>query len=289
MTENLMNTYSHSKINCFKQCPKMYEYKYIDKLDPIGSKEALNIGKSVHKGIELGSSDGALEYMEQEKFFTDEKAETNKALVLAMVDAYLERWGNEKMIHEVEFRLPLKENCELLGYIDGIIEEDEGYWLEETKTASLVNADYIDKLQYTDQITKYLLAIRELKEQLGLDVNKPVLGIKYRVLRKPMIRQKKDESIDQFRKRLVEKFTDEADDYVFEFILNRTDEELDECKEDLLEDINQIESAKRFTKTLSSCSMYGRCPYMELCMKQENARLLYVERKKEEEQDVTGE
>ena len=148
MNESLTNTYSHSRINCYKQCPKMYEYKYINKLEPIGSKEALNIGKSVHMGIELGSSDGALEYMEQEQFFTDEKSETNKALVLAMVDAYLNRWGNESMRHEIEFKLPIKENTLLLGYIDGLIEEEDGYWLEETKTASIVNGEYIDNLSY---------------------------------------------------------------------------------------------------------------------------------------------
>ena len=134
-----------------------------------------------------------------------------------------------------------------------------------------------------------MLAIRELRNELGLNPNKPILGIKYRVLRKPMIRQKKDETVDQFRKRLVEKFTEESDDYLFEFILTRTNEELDECLEDIKSDINQIETATRYTKTLSSCSMYGRCPYMELCMKQENAQLLYIERKEKEEQNVTEE
>lgn len=277
-----MNTYSHSRINCFKQCPMMFKYKYIDKLEPLGTREALNIGKAFHYGLEKKSSDAALEYMEREELFTDEKAETNKALVLAMIDCYLEKWGNENTTREIEFRLPLNDHAELLGYIDGLIEEDEGYWLEEDKTASIINKDYIDKLQFIDQPTRYLLAA----EKLGL--NKPILGIKYRVIKKPLIRQKQGESVEQFRKRLVDKYKEEQDDYIFEFTLTRTKEELEECRLDLLQDIETIESTKRFTKSLGGCSMYGRCPYMELCMKEEHADLLYIERK-EEDNDVAGE
>jgi hypothetical protein len=203
-----------------------------------------------------------------------------------MVEAYFNRFGyNEIVRNELHFELPLGD-YKLQGYIDGIIEEEDGYWLLEIKTASTVNKDYIDKLLFNDQISRYMYAIKNnYVEDFNLD--KPLLGIKYRIIKKPLIRQKQNESIMEFRKRLVEKL--QEDDYIIEQVLTRTDEEIIDCMEDTLQDIITIENTKKFTKTLSACSTYGRCPYMELCCKEENAELLYSVKEERRDEDVTCE
>lgn len=267
--------YSNSRINCFKMCPKQFEYRYIKNLYPIGESDALFLGKLLHKGVELKDQAKFLEFIENENIVSSEKTETLITLALAMTEAYFKVFGYNEIVHnELYFKLPL-ENHILQGYIDGIIEEDDGLWLLEIKTASQVNKDYLDKLKFNDQINKYLYAAhKNVLENFNID--KPILGVKYRIIKKPQIRQKQSESIMQFRQRLVEKLQEE--DYITEIILKRTVDELEESIQDTIQDINMIEQTTRFTKTLSACSTYGRCAYMELCCKEENAEALYIER-----------
>ena len=86
--------FSHSRINCFKQCPKMYQYKYIDNLEPIDDNEALNLGKAFHRGIELNSVNELAKELDEDDYFSSEENETNKVIALAMVEAFLTKFPN---------------------------------------------------------------------------------------------------------------------------------------------------------------------------------------------------
>lgn len=286
--------YSHSRISTYKMCPKQFEYKYINKLVPLESNNNnLFLGSLVHKGIELKSEQDLLNHIEELKYTVTEGNGTLITLALAMVEAYFKKFGyNEIVRNELHFNIPLDNitttkttDLQFHGYIDGIIEEEDGYWLLEIKTASIIDKTYIDKLIFNDQIERYLYATANgYLENFTLD--KPLLGIKYRIIKKPLIRQKQKESIMEFRQRLIEKLQEE--DNIIEVILNRTDEELEDSIKDTLHDILTIETTTRFTKTLSACSTYGRCPYMELCSKEEQGELLYIVKEEERRnEDVT--
>jgi len=266
--------FSHSRINTFKRCPKLYEYQYIQHLQSLEDSAPLNIGKALHYGIEHSSSEKALEYMNQQDYFLTEKGETEIVLVLGMVDAYLLKFGTaEKIQHEVEFNLKLFENSEendFHGFIDGVIEEDDGYYLLEIKTASQVDNGYIKKLEFNDQISRYWYALEQT-------LDKPLLGVKYRIIKKPAIRQKIGESVSEFRQRLIERL--QQDDSMFEFILKRTPEQIIDCIEDTKQDITTIKQSRRFPKSLGACSQYGTCPFIELCCGTEDA--IYLFKKKE--------
>lgn len=272
--------YSHSRTNTFKLCPKQFEYRYIRNLYPLSSSKGLALGKLLHKGIELKSSNNLNEYVDDIDASYNEETENIISLAMAMTDAYFDKFGiNEKIKNELHFLLNL-DGYNFQGYIDGIIEEEHGYWLLEIKTASRVDKEYIDKLKYNDQVSRYYYAIeQDMVDDFKLD--KPLLGIKYRIIKKPLIRQKASESIVEFRNRLREKLNE--DGYIEELILTRNRDEIEDCILDTIEDIKAIEHATRYTKTLSACTTYGRCPYMELCSNEENAELLYIERPMEEE------
>jgi hypothetical protein len=275
--------FSHSRINTFKRCPKLYEYKYIQGLHPLGSDRTnLILGSIVHKGIELRNNLELLNYIDELNLPPNEKNETMIVLALAMVDAYFDRFGNKEIKHsEMHFEIDL-DGEKLQGYIDSLIEEEDGFWMEEIKTASQINKEYIDKLQFDDQVSRYNYVIQNnLVENFNL--HKPFLGTKYRILKKPQIRQKKDETIVQFRNRLVEKMSEPG--YIEEIILNRTEQEVEDCVLDTIQDIKIIRSTCRFSKNLSACNMYGRCPYMELCMNEPDAILLYNIEEVEEEEE----
>lgn len=279
-------SFSHSKINTFKMCPKQYEYRYIQKLYPLEDSNSLIFGKLFHKAIDLKSPQKFLDYVDTLNLPSDDRTENNITLVLAMLDAYIAKFGYEQNIqYEVELNTNI-EGEEFIGFIDAIEETEDGYWLHEYKTASIIDKDYIDKLSFNDQTNRYLYIVKFCQNALKnfvLKPNKPILGIKYRILKKPLIRQKKGESIMEFRNRLVEKMMEEES--IVEVILTRTDEELQETYLDMCSEINMIKNVTRFTKTLSACSTYGRCQYMELCSNIEGALNLYKQSTKEGGED----
>lgn len=271
--------YSHSRINCFKQCPMLFKYKYIDKLVPLGADtKPLSMGKAFHVGIEKCSSDAALEYMEQDEYFMSQESENDKVIVLAMVDAFLKKfpeaktWEHEKyltgkMIKDNDFQL----------YIDGLEKHDDGYYIIELKTASKVDETYINKLDFNDQISRYYY----MAEQNGYKI----LGVKYYVVKKPLLRQKQNETVEQFRQRLVDRIME--DDSIFYTEITRTPEQIEDCIKDTIYDMQIIENTTRFTKNLTACSCYGNCPYIDLCRGLKDAILLFD--RKEDDDDVTCE
>ena len=262
--------FSHSRINCYKTCPKMFEYKYIKHLFPIdGDSTSLILGKAFHRGIELGDVNELEKELDNNNDFLDEGAETNKVIVLAMVEAFFNKFPHHNegdVKHEVEIKTSFGGN-EFIMYADALVEEPDGFILREYKTASRIDDIYVNKLEFNDQISRYCLAIQQ---QFGKKVKK----IEYYVAKKPLLRQKNGETLEQFRERLVEKITEDEESIQY-FELTRTKKQLDEELEDLVYDIETINNTKRYTKNLSACSCYGKCPYLNLCMKEKDAELLY--------------
>lgn len=280
--------YSHSRINCFKMCPKQYQYKYIDEIYPLESDTTnLDVGKAVHHGIEHGSSDAAIDLMDNTAYFQTENGETKKILVEAMVDAYLNKFPDDRTHMEYEAyvvgNLTNDNNYQLIfnkqdsddygdvdyqGYVDGLEYDPklDGYWIHEVKTASQIGDVYVKKLEFNDQVSRYWFMLSKV-------LTKPILGCKYRIIKKPAIRQKKTESIVQYRKRLTEKLSEENS--VIEIILHRTDQDIKDCIDDTIADMNNIKNCKRCTKNLTACGIYGECPYMALCSNLKDGELLF--------------
>ena len=264
--------FSHSSINTFKQCPMLFKYKYIDKLIPLADdNKNLSIGKAFHYGIEKQSSEEALKMMDSDEFFMTEENETNKVIVMAMVDAFLEKYPESKTwIHEQTMTYKLLDEStedDFVLIIDGLEEHEDGYYIIELKTASTINDSYVKKLDFIDQPNRYYYVAERV-------LGKPILGIKYYVVKKPMLRQKKDETVEQFRARLVERIKE--DDSTMKFELFRTKEQIEDCIEDTKYDMRMINATTRYTKNLCNCSLYGTCPYIDLCRGVDNADLLFT-------------
>ena len=68
--------FSYSRVGCFAECPMKYKFRYIDKLKTIPEGNADNplwLGLALHKGIETGSVEAALEeYKSHYNIITDE-------------------------------------------------------------------------------------------------------------------------------------------------------------------------------------------------------------------------
>ncbi len=60
----MMNTLTHSMMQCFQDCRQKYQYRYVDEIVPVTSSDALYFGSAVHLGLEswfkYGIKDAAL-------------------------------------------------------------------------------------------------------------------------------------------------------------------------------------------------------------------------------------
>lgn len=182
--------FSYSRVGCFAECPMKYKFRYIDKLKTIPEGNADNplwLGLALHKGIETGSVEAALEeYKSHYNIITDEninwmiQLEYQLPKVLEILPL-----GGE---HELELKTD-----NFVGYVDYVV----GDTLYDFKFSNNVD-NYLKSAQLS--LYKYYL------EQIRPDIK--INHLKYLFVPKIQIRQKfkatPPETIVEFRKRLLE-------------------------------------------------------------------------------------
>lgn len=181
---------SYSRIDCFKQCPYKFKLHYIDDIETIPDQDpanALNVGSALHKGIETDIETAIKEYLSHYYVITDQIV--NEIIKLEMLIPKIKEFlsGVNIMAHEYEINTP-----RFKGFVDLITNNDNG------------TIDVFD-FKYSNNIENYLQSgqlhiYKYFLEQQGFKVNK----IGFIFIPKISIRQKQDEDIYQFRKRLRE-------------------------------------------------------------------------------------
>ena len=237
---------SVSRIKLFKACRRAYELKYVENMYPIQDAEPLVTGKNFHEKVEDLYKTGSFE--------KDNDKETAMAMAfekyvyphIKVVEA--EKWM-EKRFSDYQ------DDDILIGKIDGIA--DDGM-IVEYKTTSNTNLDeYEYDLAWDEQILAYMyLSGKNL--------------VHYVIIRKPNIRQKKNESDEDFFTRMVEWYDEDTRDKIRIVDLMRTDYEIQDFKRDLEAVVDEIESAEVndcYYKNTSYCWRWGRrCEYAQICL-----------------------
>lgn len=161
MTEEVH--FNQSRIKVFNRCPKQYEYKYIDLLEPKRKSRPLFLGSWVHSALETHYTKGDWRvghklYVDQwNKLFKEEKLALQvkgkklgaplPELVERIIKSYLWYYRDDgwkpvmvEQILEVETPLVIKgKRFVFKGRLDLVVEDDEGLlWLVDHKTASTI-------------------------------------------------------------------------------------------------------------------------------------------------------
>ncbi len=208
---------TYSALNTFRNCPRKYKHRYLDNLRPREKAESLSFGGTVHGAIELWyrsdpDSDRlriVLDYIDQEfvGLVGDESQMAAWHLARAMFTGYANRYADEDFeIVEVEksfigeIRNPetgrLSQTFVMAGKADAIVQCHDGLYLLEHKTASCIDANYLDKLWTDTQIALYSHYLREL--------GYPIVGVIYNVLLKSRLKQSKGETQEEYEARYAE-------------------------------------------------------------------------------------
>ncbi len=181
--------FSYSRVECFNKCPYQFKLRYLDKLECLPNTDdaanALFIGSGMHKAIETNTKEGISEYFAKYPIISD--LHINEAMKIEFLAPKVQALLAGKLISS-EYKLECED---FIGFIDCLVTFDDGtYGIYDYKYSNNVE-NYLASGQL--HVYKYYF------EQLtGHKVSK--LG--YIFIPKTQIRQKKTETLAQFRERL---------------------------------------------------------------------------------------
>lgn len=200
---------THSSEAAYKTCPRKFALQYRLGIRPAFDSDALRLGSAFHIGLEQlkagkhedeAATAVVMAYAEHDcpPWLTPEDFDTERETAVALVRGYARRWASDMIVDyvavELPFNLPIVNpdtghetpTFRTAGKIDGIARLPDGRLalVEHKTTGESIEpgSDYWSKLLIDGQISRYVLAAR----QLGHDVQTTV----YDVTRKPQIRPK---------------------------------------------------------------------------------------------------
>lgn len=183
--------YSHSRVECFGNCPYMYSLKYIQGLKTPPNTEdpanALLLGSALHLGIEKGVKEGVRAYFDAYPIITD--AHINEAMKLENLIPRVQKLLPENVIFEKRL-----SNSHFIGFIDLLVNRGDG----EFELYDFKYSNHVDKYLTSAQLHLYKHYFEEENP------NCKIVKMGFIFIPKTAIRQKKTEDLSQFRKRLTE-------------------------------------------------------------------------------------
>lgn len=232
---------SISRIRAFKSCRRLYELKYLEGLEPVTYPEALEIGKNYHSLIDA--------------YYKGEEIEREYTKEFAMFEAYKKYIAPRFTVKESEKWLEYDINDDgdvLVGVADGVAED--GCLVEHKTVGSDITEQYEYNLLWDEQILAYMLMTGSRK-------------VYYTVCRKPTIRQKQNESDEEFYRRMVEWYDEDTESKIRLLEVTRTDQDVADFEWSLVKMIDEIKGAKNYYRNTCHCNMYGRrCEYSSVCL-----------------------
>ena len=249
---------SASLIKTYKTCRRKYELKYVEGIEPIAKSQALEDGSNYHEMIEEfynGNKD--IEY-----------ADGRNPKICAMVYAYVTYlYSKHEELQDVQyaekwFEYPLTKKHSIVGRNDAITKS--GIPVEHKTTSNDVNDEYVYALQWDEQILTYMLA-NSINEMY------------YTVIKKPTIRQKQNETEQEFYERCKSWYAEDTENKARMIKVTRSKEEIAEHRKNLVIMAREIYGCKHYYRNPTACNCYNRrCEYASICLNY-NPQLEYVE------------
>lgn len=254
---------SISRLKLFKACRRAFYFKYVEGLEPVQKADALVTGSAYHSKIEEIYTNGYCSV-------TDNSKESAMALAY---EKYIYPKFKVKAVEEW-FEYPVDKRVTLVGRVDGVAED--GYLVEHKTTSMNLTDEYEYELQWDEQVLAYML---------GYGVRK----MWYTVIRKPTIRQKKNETDEEFFDRMCKWYDEDTDSKIKVLEITRTDEEIEDFKKRFIATAKEIIIAEQmkdenlYYRNELHCSCWGkRCEYSSICLNYEKGKQ-YIEFEKREE------
>lgn len=202
---------TYSSDRSFVNCRMLYNLRNVERLESREEEpEPLFFGTlfhkmlaHVHRGMDYHQAEYAMR-PELKPLWADPAKKKWALLLHAMVEAYVEQMPRRKFLTVEEVFWGEIENPDtttgksktfiFAGRVDGIIQDEEGYWLDEEKSTSKIDTNYLEKLWTDFQTTIY---IPYIETWLGIQI----AGVEYGISEKCGLKQKGAETEAEFEER----------------------------------------------------------------------------------------
>lgn len=185
--------FSHSRVDLYRQCTYKFDLRYNKQLETLPNYDANNpliVGTMVHSSIEKSLKDAIQEYYDSYPIISDDhiheimKLEVLHPVVMEVLkDAFHGKWEHEVKIETNDF----------IGFIDLVTHNEDG-------TVNIIDFKYsnsIDHYMESGQLHEYKYIYEKI-------YRKKVKHLLFIFIPKVGIKQKKDEELYNFRKRLIQ-------------------------------------------------------------------------------------
>lgn len=230
---------SISRMKLFKACRRAYYFRYVEDLVPVETAEALQTGTNYHELLENLYKTGEIE-----EGYTKEHAMAvayGKYIYPKFHVQSVEDWKSKSVGRHV-----------MIGRLDGVA--DDGCIVEHKSTSAEITEEYEYDLQWDEQVLAYMYMTGSRK-------------VHYTVCRKPTIRQKKNESEEEFFHRMCAWYDEDTDSKIRLLEVTRTDEEVARFAEEFAHVCDIMESDDCLYRNTSYCNKWGRrCEYASICL-----------------------
>lgn len=297
---------TQSALSTFRECPRKYQFAY--EMQRVRRREgtALVLGKALHGSLEAwwkgnGSLEAAVEWLQQNAVGLEEP---DACRITAMIQHYRppvnlqpitgprvtadplsfdfeqvardaeietqQSWPEYEVIGtEVPFTVEIEnprtgrksQRFLLSGKVDGLLRrrDDGSVWvLEHKSTSDEIRGfgPYWQRLQVDSQVAFYVLA-------------HGAAGVLYDVLRKPVLKPRGNETMDQFTWRCQEAIAEDRERYYQFREVRKTAADIRDAAEDLWQQAQMLGHSRRFgffPRNSNSCrSLWGNCPFLDVC------------------------
>ena len=200
----MTTTLTHSAISMFRQCPRRYEHRHVDKLVPSHWQDspALRFGTAFHNWLEAW-------YKKEPAPPTPHLSEADAACLQGAALAYVERYPEEYFkVVAVEYQFeqdvlnpdtgaksPL---FRLKGKVDMVIELEGELWIMEHKTSTATGVNDLDRVGIDAQVLTYA-------DCIGRETGATVAGVIYNVVKRCQLSQKGGETEAEYQAREAER------------------------------------------------------------------------------------
>jgi len=295
---------SYSSMNSFRKCPRFYYWKHIRRLEKRIFKLPFIVGRIMHHGIQtlLLKPDKALTMIKQK--YKEESQTARKEFLLSpvqeedlaaqefsvvgMLDAFRLQYSQflkatKHVATERVLEYELNKNVVVVGKIDNILENRNVDWVWELKNLKSLDMERVNSIKTDPQSGLYFEVYNRLAKKKKWE---KLHGILYQIIRKPSIRQKKNESRREFLVRLQEWYS--SGEGGMKFHLERTKgsfisgeaviNTVDKVSQQMLACKDKDDYYQDFSRCISD---WDRCAYYGLCHgnEKEELKLLTIRKK----------
>ena len=183
---------SHSRVECFHQCKRKFQFRYIDELKTIPDDKpdnALYLGTALHTGLEIGVEEAIQQYYSNYPIITDEHIHEAMKLevMIPKAKAMIPDGQNEVLIDDPDFK----------GFIDLLVFVGE--------EGGIKYYDIYD-FKYSNNKQNYLDSGQLHEYKYFFEKNNPLCSIRnmyFLIVPKSKCKQIKGEDLTSYRQRLL--------------------------------------------------------------------------------------